>query len=453
MEDRMLSQINDLLPGVRKLNEESFELLGAPIFQNGINRILNEKYDVVKIMCDRLKILDVHPALCLFKSSLSTPKFLFILRSSPTFLQPNALKEIDAMFRSTLQIISNTKMDDISWRQASLPYSLAGLGIRKVEELAVPAYFSSLYKSLELSNYILRNFNISLLDQHTIMGFIQQIPGICIPASDEEKKIQKNWDHPNMKSIFNDLINMSEPGDKARLLASCQKESSKWLHVIPSIHLGLLLDNNSARIAVALRLGSEICENHVCVCGVEVDKRGRHGLSCKRSSGRLSRHSAINHIISKALSTAGFPNIMEPPGVSRSDGKRPDGMSLIPWREGKSLLWDVTVGDTLAPSYLSISSQIPGSVADQAERRKLNHYKDLMNNHHFYPVSFETFGTMGPDTRTFLNLLGKYVFASSGEKKSMEYLLQRISIAIQRGNAACIFGTFGDFKLDDLFLL
>jgi len=38
--------------------------------------------------------------------------------------------------------------------------------------------------------------------------------------------------------------------------------------------------------------------------------------------------------------------------LSRSDGKRPDGLSLILWQEGKPLCWDLTVICPLANSYL-----------------------------------------------------------------------------------------------------
>lgn len=64
-----------------------------------------------------------------------------------------------------------------------------------------------------------------------------------------------------------------------------------------------------------------------------------------------------NKIISHAFSSAGFPNVLQPPSISRDDGKRPDGMTLIPWSHGKSILWDVTVRDTLASSYLKESSR------------------------------------------------------------------------------------------------
>src|SRR6218665_1930678 len=46
-----------------------------------------------------------------------------------------------------------------------------------------------------------------------------------------------------------------------------------------------------------------------------------------------------------------FPALKKPPGLSRADGKRPDGLTLIPWRRGQALIWDATVVHTLASSY------------------------------------------------------------------------------------------------------
>jgi len=54
------------------------------------------------------------------------------------------------------------------------------------------------------------------------------------------------------------MLDSSEPIVRARLLESSTKESSKWLQVVPSSQLGLLLDNNFARIAVGLRLGCQL---------------------------------------------------------------------------------------------------------------------------------------------------------------------------------------------------
>ncbi|CAH2235309.1 jg5879 [Pararge aegeria aegeria] len=70
--------------------------------------------------------------------------------------------------------------------------------------------------------------------------------------------------------------------------------------------------------------------NITCQCGDSVDTYGHHGLSCSRSAGRFSGHSTINDIIRRCLATAHVPAVLEPIGLARSDGKRPDE-TLGPW--------------------------------------------------------------------------------------------------------------------------
>ena len=62
----------------------------------------------------------------------------------------------------------------------------------------------------------------------------------------------------------------------------------------------------------------------------------------------------INDIIWRSLIKAGVPTRKEPVGLSRSDGKLPDGLTLIPWCSGRCAVWDVTVVDTLAKSYIHL---------------------------------------------------------------------------------------------------
>ena len=82
---------------------------------------------------------------------------------------------------------------------------------------------------------------------------------------------------------------------------------------------------------MALRLGAPVCQQHQCKCGERVDELGTHGLSCRYSAGRRSRHSSLNEVVKRALGSIGVPTVLEPRDLTRTDGKRPDGKSLIPW--------------------------------------------------------------------------------------------------------------------------
>jgi len=74
-----------------------------------------------------------------------------------------------------------------------------------------------------------------------------------------------------------------------------------------------------------------------------------------------------------ALRRADIPSHLEPNGLLKNDGKRPDGATLVPWARG-CCLWDFTCPDTLAPWHVSKSSLVVGSVASEAEARKSAKY-------------------------------------------------------------------------------
>ena len=125
------------------------------------------------------------------------------------------------------------------------------------------------------------------------------------------------------------LTEQTVPAEKARLLAIASEESSNWLNAPPVPELELKLDDNSLRIATGLRLGAKLVEPHKCRCGHLVDPWGRHGLSCRFAKGTNARHWKINDRIHRALTKAGMPSTLEPKGLCRRDGKRPDGLTLF----------------------------------------------------------------------------------------------------------------------------
>ena len=77
--------------------------------------------------------------------------------------------------------------------------------------------------------------------------------------------------------------------------------------------------------------------------------------------------------------------MLEPRGLSRTDGKRPDGVTMFPWEMGKQLVWDVTVVDALAPSRLNQGSLCnPGTTATEAEARKIEKHRVLIDNGYIF---------------------------------------------------------------------
>ncbi len=178
-----------------------------------------------------------------------------------------------------------------------------------------------------------------------------------------------------------------------------------------------------------------------------MDELATHGLSCKRSSGRQYRHAAINAIINRSLDAAQITSTLEPTGLSRSNGKRPDRVTVAPWKTGRMLVWDATCPDTFATPYIAQATSEARAVAEMAERKKRSKYQSLSRTHHFVPVAIETSGAFGPDALDLFRDLGRRIRVITLEVKSCAYLIQQVSVAVQRGNALAVMGTFSSTVL------
>ena len=118
---------------------------------------------------------------------------------------------------------------------------------------------------------------------------------------------------------------------------------------------------------------------------------------------------------------------------------------MIPWRGGKCVAWDVTVTDTLAKSYLHATSSSAGGAAELAATRKTEKYSHLPSSYDFIPVAIETFGPVNEEASEFLTDIGRRIAIISDEKREIQFLRQRISLALQRFNAVCFRGSFSEY--------
>merc|ERR1712004_642034 len=96
---------------------------------------------------------------------------------------------------------------------------------------------------------------------------------------------------------------------------------------------------------------------------------------------------------------------------------------------------------TLADSYLAMTSETPVTAAEKAEKGKLALYDELTKDYSFILIAVETFGSWGSQGHSLVKEIGQKLCDITGDKKSTFYLFQRISMAVQRGNAASVLGT------------
>ncbi|XP_055351591.1 uncharacterized protein LOC129597910 [Paramacrobiotus metropolitanus] len=445
----------DRFPRLRILSASTLSLLGAPVLDEAIGPLLIEKASTLKVVCERLQLLSSHQALFLLQNCLGAPKIIYMLRCCNAWKYPALLYQLDETMRDCFQNLSNVRTnhnDYPPWRQATLPVSRGGIGIRRSEELSLPAFLASIHSVSGLLS--------SLLPDHGVVDVSGAVESWKLKARQPEipelayRKSQKAWDLPLCNVSLSSLLEVFQ-GDEistARLLAQSRPESGIWLNALPSAHIGNLLGDDELKISVGLRLGATICEPHDCVkCLKPVDGYGHHGLSCVFSAGRHPRHGGLNSII---CVSAGVPAKLEPRGTSHTTERRPDGCTTFAWKRGLCLAWDVTCVDTVALSHVKATSTTVGAAAVQAEDKKSRLYIYLAGRYLFVPIAFETMGPWGPSAIAFIKELGKRLQQQTGEARSHEFLRQRLSIEIQRGNAASVLGTMeGLDKLNEIFLL
>lgn len=434
-------KFNALAPEIKIVDKSTLCLLGSPIFEDCFSGYIQNSISKFQNHSHRLLEISPHFAISIIKYCLFVPKLTYVLRCCSLWNHQNLLSQIDVLIKINLESVLNSQLSEQSWTQGSLPIRYGGLGIRKISSVALPAFLSSVHSSSNLIGKILR----ALPTNYEIVGMedAKNAWSIACPGQNfpDQPKLQRSWDDIMCKLTTDSLLTQCCTEDRARLLAVGTKEAGYWLQAHPSVSTGTFLEPNTLRLSVSLRLGVPVCAPHRCPCGKEVDRLGHHGLSCQISAGRFSRHAALNDIIRRSLASVNIPALLEPTGISRDDGKRPDGMSLIPWSMGRVLVWDATCVDTLAPSHLHRTSNRAGAAAEAAEVLKKHKYSGLGAEYNFIPFGVETLGPWGPSALGLFKEISKRLNDTTGDPRAGGFLGQRISLAIQRGNAASILGT------------
>jgi len=141
-------------------------------------------------------------------------------------------------------------------------------------------------------------------------------------------------------------------------------------------------------------------------------------LSCRGGNSRSARHHNLNDLVWRAMAKADIPALKEPSGLLRTAGKRPDGVTLLPWKQGKCVTWDVTASDKGKRTSI---------------RHSLSHtclFQSRQNNR------------INKDGMDFLSDLGRRITQSTNDHRESAFLFQRLSMLIQRYNAVAVFGIY-----------
>ena len=65
------------------------------------------------------------------------------------------------------------------------------------------------------------------------------------------------------------------------------------------------------------------------------NRLGHHGSSTRYTAGHLPRHANLNYVVKRGLAAAGVPSWLEPVGLDKGGGRRPDGVTVLLSCRGK----------------------------------------------------------------------------------------------------------------------
>jgi len=82
-----------------------------------------------------------------------------------------------------------------------------------------------------------------------------------------------------------------------------------------------------------------------------------------------------------------------------------------------------------------------GEVAEMAATRKCQKYSELSTAYMFLPIAVEILGPTN-DLARFFEILGHKIIDVSGDSRKVSFLFQRMSVIIQRFNAALFHDMF-----------
>ena len=128
--------------------------------------------------------------------------------------------------------------------------------------------------------------------------------------------------------------------------------------------------------------------------------------------------------------------------MTRRGGKRPDGVTQIPWQAGKLIAWDVTVVSTLADSYASVAVRGAGEVAELAATKKCEMYADISGAYTFLPIAIETQCNERGGVRLLSSPWPSNQRRYTGDDREVAFTFQRLSVLIQRFSSSLFSETF-----------
>ena len=437
-----------------------FELLGAPLGTDSfIEGSLRRRTDRIAEIIDKLHLID-NPQLeyCVLRSCLSLPRFDFAARTTHPDLHASSMCRFDNLLRESVGSLLGHHLDDRQWDQASLPVSKGGLGLRRASLHSSGSYVSSIAHSFNLVSEILSPIAYSPFGLDAALESLNSHVDEPFAFEDIKSLPKKHITHAIDSKLHSSVsAAASTVHDRVRLSGVAKSRAGAWLNVVPSPGLGLSLHPHEFRCATLYRLGAPVFEKDApCpACGRPSDVQGNHAIACAVNGERIARHNDLCNILFRTAQKANLGPAREFRGLIPGSAARPADIFLRNWERGRDVALDVTVISPLQIAVVDQEAANPGYALKLAWERKMRSAFEACRSQRvsFIPLPVETLGGWHPEAEKQISRIGRELARStfgSDQKTASNHLFQRLSLALQKGNAALLLSRSTDVQYPDI---
>ena len=284
-------------------------------------------------------------------------------------------------------VITHSSISDSAWHQATLPMKVGGLGLKE----AVPTSSAAFLRSFNFSRNLVSFFLDKNASNTTDLDDITNSPYVCIPGENHDRNILPKYlgsdtIPPNLTNasqrqiqsrIDSHLLSNLKEGfslrDQTRINTISTPHAGAWLKAIPNSNLGLAMLRHEHILACIYWLGISIFTDSQqaarCPCGHVMDCFGDHVLGYGHGLLRIIRHNAISEVIWHAMLVDNRDSKREQKCGWESNN-RPGDVFHPDFLEGRPPFFDMSVGNSMQPSYVSKAAIKPGAPAEAGKIEK-----------------------------------------------------------------------------------
>jgi hypothetical protein len=426
------------------------EILGSPI--TDVIKFSQKRLIKVNDAMEELLNMDhMQSAFILLKHCFGPMKINHLLRTVPPTTEfQEFLKAWDSSHSEILSRIIRYPVSTVSLQQASLPTKFGGLGLRSTHHLALGAFLGSVSSCMSSEIINSKEFTasennaLSLFNKNYKQNLTVSDLQISLASDPHLQKVLTTKAYDEIFSNFFSKLSIQEQ----IWISNCKHDSTSWFSSPPSVRKGLFLKNTEFQVSILTRIQEKLFNGNLfCLSGSKsstIDTQGRHCLGCPVGAGTHERHRLVRDAIFSIAKETGLSARLEPLHVLADSPNRPADIYLPSWMSStQPAALDVSIvvptrhkppKNSAENNYtLALDAAYNGKCEKHSEACK----RSSMN---FVPLIFSAAGSVHEKSLKALHFIAdaRSQRLNIPLQQGRADLMQKISIAIHKGNAVCI---------------